>query len=391
MVSMHAGPISADQFPGRAEDLRFKKQEYLDPDGICQVGQVLEPNYVLVNKESPTNQGELVDATTSFTPMVANSYKPTKLTYKGSGPATVDKVLITSNEHDNFIIKVLMRQIRRPEVGDKFSSRHGQKGVCGLIINQEDMPFSEVGICPDLIMNPHGFPSRMTVGRYPLIYCSIRSTLIISLSSNAVYLSVYLSVAGKMIELVSGKAAVFEGRQGYGSAFGEEFGNADRVEVACETLVKHGYSYIGKDILTSGISGEPLESYIFMGPVFYQKLKHMVMDKMHARAKGPRAVLTRQPTEGRSKDGGLRLGEMERDCLIGYGASNLIMERLMISSDAFTANVCEQCGLLGYEGWCQRCRSGDKVSSIRMPYACKLLFQELQSMNIATRLRLQDY
>jgi len=391
MVSMHAGPISADQFPGRAEDLRFKKQEYLDPDGICQVGQVLEPNYVLVNKESPTNQGELVDATTSFTPMVANSYKPTKLTYKGSGPATVDKVLITSNEHDNFIIKVLMRQIRRPEVGDKFSSRHGQKGVCGLIINQEDMPFSEVGICPDLIMNPHGFPSRMTVGRYPLIYCSIGSTLIISLSSNAVSLSVYLSVAGKMIELVSGKAAVFEGRQGYGSAFGEEFGNADRVEVACETLVKHGYSYIGKDILTSGISGEPLESYIFMGPVFYQKLKHMVMDKMHARAKGPRAVLTRQPTEGRSKDGGLRLGEMERDCLIGYGASNLIMERLMISSDAFTANVCEQCGLLGYEGWCQRCRSGDKVSSIRMPYACKLLFQELQSMNIATRLRLQDY
>ena len=391
MVSMHAGPISADQFPGRAEDLRFKKQEYLDPDGICQVGQVLEPNYVLVNKESPTNQGELVDATTSFTPMVANSYKPTKLTYKGSGPATVDKVLITSNEHDNFIIKVLMRQIRRPEVGDKFSSRHGQKGVCGLIINQEDMPFSEVGICPDLIMNPHGFPSRMTVGRYPLIYCSIRSTLIIPLSSNAVYLSVYLSVAGKMIELVSGKAAVFEGRQGYGSAFGEEFGNADRVEVACETLVKHGYSYIGKDILTSGISGEPLESYIFMGPVFYQKLKHMVMDKMHARAKGPRAVLTRQPTEGRSKDGGLRLGEMERDCLIGYGASNRIMERLMISSDAFTANVCEQCGLLGYEGWCQRCRSGDKVSSIRMPYACKLLFQELQSMNIATRLRLQDY
>jgi len=381
----NTGPISADQFPGRADDLRFKKQEYLDPDGICQVGQVIEPNYVLVNKESPVNQGEVVDATTSFNPTVANSYKPTKLTYKGSGSATVDKVLITSNEHENFIIKVLVRQIRRPEVGDKFSSRHGQKGVCGLIINQEDMPFSEVGICPDLIMNPHGFPSRMTVGIDPSLaaFSDDRSSMLL--------MSRLVSVIGKMIELVSGKAAVFEGRQGYGSAFGEEFGNADRVEVACETLVKHGYSYIGKDILTSGISGEPLESYIFMGPVFYQKLKHMVMDKMHARAKGPRAVLTRQPTEGRSKDGGLRLGEMERDCLIGYGASNLIMERLMISSDAFTANVCEQCGLLGYEGWCQRCRSGDKVSSIRMPYACKLLFQELQSMNIATRLRLQDY
>ena len=101
--------------------------------------------------------------------------------------------------------------------------------------------------------------------------------------------------------------------------------------------------------------------------------------------------MTRQPTEGRSRDGGLRLGEMERDCLIGYGASSLIMERLMISSDAFTANVCEGCGLMGYDGWCQRCRAGDKVSSIRLPYACKLLFQELQSMNIATRLRLEDY
>jgi DNA-directed RNA polymerase III subunit RPC2 len=208
-------------------------------------------------------------------------------------------------------------------------------------------------------MNPHGFPSRMTVG--------------------------------KMIELVSGKAGVMAGRQGYASAFGEATGNADKVEDVCKELVTQGFNYMGKDVLTSGITGEPLESFVFMGPVFYQKLKHMVMDKMHARAKGPRAVLTRQPTEGRSRDGGLRLGEMERDCLIGYGASNLIVERLMISSDAFTASVCEDCGLLGTEGWCQRCRSGKSVSQIRLPYACKLLFQELQSMNIATRLRLQDF
>lgn len=159
----------------------------------------------------------------------------------------------------------------------------------------------------------------------------------------------------------------------------------------CAALVQHGYSYVGKDIFHSGITGEPLQSYIFSGPVFYQKLKHMVMDKMHARAKGPRAALTRQPTEGRSRDGGLRVGEMERDCLISYGASNLIMERLMFSSDAFTASVCEGCGIIGYEGWCQKCRNGDKVSSIRIPYACKLLFQELQSMNIAVRLRLEDF
>ncbi|MEQ2160847.1 DNA-directed RNA polymerase III subunit RPC2, partial [Goodea atripinnis] len=127
---------------------------------------------------------------------------------------------------------------------------------------------------------------------------------------------------------------------------------------------------------------EPLEAYIYFGPVYYQKLKHMVLDKMHARARGPRAVLTRQPTEGRSRDGGLRLGEMERDCLIGYGASMLLLERLMISSDAFEVDVC---------GQCHYCKSSCHVSSLRIPYACKLLFQELQSMNIIPRLKLSRY
>ncbi|CAM9894081.1 unnamed protein product, partial [Phaeothamnion confervicola] len=167
--------------------------------------------------------------------------------------------------------------------------------------------------------------------------------------------------------------------------------NADRVEACCQALLEKGYSYLGKDMLYSGTSGEPLLNYVFMGPVFYQKLKHMVMDKVHARARGPRAVLTRQPTEGRSREGGLRLGEMERDCLIGYGASALIMERLMISSDAFTASVCERCGLLGYAEWCQNCRSGANIAEIRLPYACKLLFQELQSMNVVPRLKLAEF
>ena len=160
-------------------------------------------------------------------------------------------------------------------------------------------------------------------------------------------------------------------------------------------LVEHGFNYAGKDVLTSGITGEPLQAYIFIGPVYYQKLKHMVMDKMHARARGPRAVLTRQPTEGRSRDGGLRLGEMERDCLVGYGASALLMERLMISSDACVAHVCRECGMLGYkdanrQGWCQYCKCGENLSELRIPYACKLLFQELQSMNIYPKLCLAD-
>jgi DNA-directed RNA polymerase III subunit RPC2 len=167
--------------------------------------------------------------------------------------------------------------------------------------------------------------------------------------------------------------------------------SGEPVEFLSRELVRHGFNYAGKDCLTSGITGEMLNAYIFEGPVYYQKLKHMVADKMHARARGPRAVLTRQPTEGRSREGGLRLGEMERDCLIGYGASALLLERLMISSDQFTVHICQKCGLLGYQGWCQYCRSSAQMASLRIPYAAKLLFQELQSMNIVPRLQLSDF
>merc|ERR1711871_1647319 len=228
-------------------------------------------------------------------------------------------------------------------------------------------------------------------------------------------------MGGKIIELVAGKAAVCAGRQAYGTAFGERCRSADQSQPnacvillalhqaiidqsqeASQGLIAHGFSYIGKDMLYSGLSGEPLKVYLFTGPVFYQKLKHMVADKMHARSRGPRAQLTRQPTEGRSRDGGLRLGEMERDCLVSYGAANLITERLMISSDQFDVHVCGHCGLLGYStadsersirsrsSWCQKCRFEDKMAHIRIPYACKLLFQELQSMNVTPRLKLVE-
>ena len=177
---------------------------------------------------------------------------------------------------------------------------------------------------------------------------------------------------------------MLKGELQYGTAFG---GSA--VEDMSRILVRHGFNYSGKDMLTSGITGEPLQAYIFFGPIYYQKLKHMVMDKMHARARGPRAILTRQPTEGRSRDGGLRLGEMERDCLIGYGASMLLMERLMKSSDEFEVQVCDKCGLMG-QGKCNQCQSAHDMVQMKVPYACKLLFQELQAMNIVPRLKLQD-
>lgn len=323
----------------------------LDVDGIARVGEQVESGDVLVNLQSPINTN---DTLANPTALADHQYRAAPVSYKGSGQSIVDKVLLTSNDYENFLIKLLMRSTRRPELGDKFSSRHGQKGVCGIIVPQEDMPFNDQGVCPDMIMNPHGFPSRMTVG--------------------------------KMIELLAGKSGVVEGALKYGTAFG-----GDKVTDVSSILVRNGFAYSGKDILTSGVTGEPLSAFIFMGPVYYQKLKHMVMDKMHARARGPRAILTRQPTEGRARDGGLRLGEMERDCLIGYGASGLLIERLMLSSDAFTIQICKECGLAGYENWCQYCRAADKMAVLRLPYACKLLFQELQAMNIMPRLRLTTF
>lgn len=326
----------------------------LDADGICSPGERVENKQVLVNKSMPVVTASGLQPVAPGQPPPQPEYRDVPVSYKGPKDIYIERVLVTSNAEEAFLIKILQRQTRRPEIGDKFSSRHGQKGVCGLIVSQEDMPFTDLGICPDIIMNPHGFPSRMTVG--------------------------------KLIELMAGKAGVLEGHFGYGTAFG-----GDKVEDVCSALVEHGFNYSGKEFVTSGITGEPLTAYIFFGPVYYQKLKHMVLDKMHARAKGPRAVLTRQPTEGRSRDGGLRLGEMERDCLIAYGASMLLLERLMISSDAFEVDVCSECGLMGYSGWCHYCLSSHNISTLKIPYACKLLFQELLSMNIVPRLSLKHY
>lgn len=290
------------------------RHEVLDQDGICSPGERVSNKQVLVNKSMPVVTQTMQQPAPGPALGSSVNYKDTPVLYKGGADCYVEKVLVTSNTEESYLIKMLQRTTRRPEIGDKFSSRHGQKGVCGMIADQADMPFNDQGICPDIVMNPHGFPSRMTVG--------------------------------KLIELLAGKAGVLGGKFHYGTAFG-----GDKVADISEDLVRHGFSYAGKDYLTSGITGEPLSVYVFFGPVFYQKLKHMVVDKMHARSKGPRAVLTRQPTEGRSRDGGLRLGEMERDCLIGYGASMLLIERLMVSSDSFEVDVCGGCGLLGYSGW----------------------------------------
>ncbi|KAJ4779813.1 DNA-directed RNA polymerase subunit beta [Rhynchospora pubera] len=365
-IAMKKQTVVKDNYGGKVSDIILspqrdkdgalvkKNMQILDADGIAAPGQIVRNNDMLVNKRSPVNLDK------------DGRFRDTSAFFKGvEGETTViDRVILYKDNNEKMPIKFIIRHTRRPELGDKFSSRHGQKGVCGTIVQQEDFPFSERGICPDLIMNPHGFPSRMTIG--------------------------------KMIELLGGKAGVSWGRFHYGSAFGEPSGNADKVEDISNALIGRGFSYNGKDFLYSGILGIPLQAYIFMGPIYYQKLKHMVLDKMHARAKGPRVLLTRQPTEGRSRDGGLRLGEMERDCLIAYGASMLIFERLMLSSDPYQVQVCEECGLLGYynkklkKSFCSMCKNGENMATMKLPYACKLLFQELQSMNVVPRLKLAD-
>ena len=327
-------------------ELGPKAGKLLDEDGIVSPGCTVGPGDVLmVRGPSSAEKGSPEAAKT----------KPDQTRNKSTVKGCVQQVLLANDENGTRLVKVQITETLTPEIGDKFSSRHGQKGVVGLIVPQEDMPFTEQGIVPDLVMNPHGFPSRMTVG--------------------------------KMLELLGGKASILEGKFGDGSAFG-----GDPVEEMSRTLLRHGFHYQGKDYVTSGVTGEPIASFVFFGPVYYQKLKHMVYQKLQARARGPMTMLTRQPTEGRARGGGLRVGEMERDCFIAYGASSILQERLMLSSDAFHADVCGSCGGLARRKdkvlYCPICDSNDGIESVRIPYAFKLLMQELASMGVNMALNL---
>ncbi|MCY3412770.1 MAG: DNA-directed RNA polymerase subunit B [Candidatus Heimdallarchaeota archaeon] len=272
---------------------------------------------------------------------------------------TVDTVIFTETSEGHRLIKVKMRSLRIPELGDKFASRHGQKGIVGVLIPQEDMPFTETGLSPDLIINPHAIPSRMTIGQ--------------------------------LMELLAGKLAAARGEPVTATAFEGE--SADFIK---DNLHSLGFQRYGRETMYDGRTGEKLKSDVFVGIAFYQKLHHLVNDKIHARARGPVQILTRQPTEGRSREGGLKFGEMERDCLIGHGTALILKERLLDESDKSEELFCENCGFIAQynrvkdKHECPVCRDETTITPIIISYAFKLLLQELMSLGIAPRVELSQ-
>ena len=238
--------------------------------------------------------------------------------------------------------KVRIRKNKIPTVGDKYASRPGQKGMCGLVLEQEEMPFTKDGIVPDMIINPHALPSRMTINQ--------------------------------LLECVLGKSAALGGFLGDATAF-----QNNDIHNYANLMEKYGYEEWGNEVLYSGITGEQLKTSIFIGPTYYQRLKIMVADKMHSRGEGPLQSLTRQPAAGRSNNGGLRIGEMERDSILAHGASEFLRESMMERSDKYEVNIDRKNGLIS---------KGETVDDdkVQMPYAMKMLLQEIQSMSIAPRL-----
>jgi len=347
------------EIPNADDNLRGYKGEksyrLLEDDGIIASESRVSGGDILIGKTSPPRFMEEYRELESRGPY----RRDTSIGVRPSEVGVVDTIVLTQANEGGKMYKVRIRDMRPPEIGDKFASRHGQKGVVGILAKAEDLPYTADGISPDVLINPHAFPSRMTVGM--------------------------------MMESITGKAAAIRGKKVDASAFVGE-----KMEDVKGVMKDAGFEYSGKEIMYDGKTGKQFPVEVFIGVVYYQKLHHMVADKIHARARGQVQMLTKQPTEGRARGGGLRFGEMERDCLIAYGASMILKDRLLDESDKSDIFVCERCGVVAYHDvkqrryWCRICGDKGKVSSVSVAYAFKLLLQEMSSLNIAPRLLIKE-
>ncbi len=334
--------------PTKTKGMKFANYGKVNNRGVIPENTLVENRDVIISKVVPIKENR-----NDHTKLI--KYEDQSRIYRTDEETYIDKNYIDRNGDGYNFAKVRLRTVRKPVIGDKFSSRSGQKGTIGNIIPEEDMPFTASGIKPDIILNPHAIPSRMTIAH--------------------------------LKETIMTKVLVQLGLFGDGTSFGEL-----EIHTICEELLRLGYECRGNELLYNGLTGEQHECSIFMGPIFYQRLKHMVNDKQHSRSIGPMVNLTRQPAEGRSRDGGLRFGEMERDAMISHGASRFTKGRMYDASDKYHVYSCNKCGMIAtyndemHIHICRTCENRTDFSYVEIPYACKLLFQELMTMNIAPRL-----